>query len=56
LRHNVFGSSFATPAVATDSEIREGLSGNFCRCTGYLGIVAAAHRAAELAAESAPQR
>ena len=35
----------------TDSEIREGLSGNFCRCTGYQGIVAAAHRAAELAAE-----
>ncbi len=32
----------------TDAEIREGLSGNFCRCTGYQGIVAAAHRAAEL--------
>ena len=31
----------------TDTEIREGLSGNFCRCTGYQGIVAAAHRAAE---------
>ena len=31
----------------TDQEIREGLSGNFCRCTGYQGIVAAAHRAAE---------
>ncbi|WP_407686916.1 (2Fe-2S)-binding protein [Mycobacterium sp. HUMS_1102779] len=31
----------------TDAEIREGLSGNFCRCTGYQGIVAAAHRAAE---------
>jgi len=35
----------------TDSEIREGLSGNFCRCTGYQGIIAAAHRAAELGAE-----
>ncbi len=23
----------------TDEEIREGLSGNFCRCTGYQGIV-----------------
>jgi carbon-monoxide dehydrogenase small subunit len=23
----------------TDGEIREGLSGNFCRCTGYQGIV-----------------
>ncbi len=32
----------------TDAEIREGLSGNFCRCTGYQGIVAAAHRAAEV--------
>lgn len=31
----------------TDAEIREGLSGNFCRCTGYQGIVSAAHRAAE---------
>jgi carbon-monoxide dehydrogenase small subunit len=31
----------------TDAEIREGLSGNFCRCTGYQGIVNAVHRAAE---------
>jgi carbon-monoxide dehydrogenase small subunit len=31
----------------TDSEIREGLSGNFCRCTGYQGIVDAVHLAAE---------
>jgi aerobic carbon-monoxide dehydrogenase small subunit len=31
----------------TDDEIREGLSGNFCRCTGYQGIIAAARRAAE---------
>ena len=31
----------------TDTEIREGLSGNFCRCTGYQGIVNAVHRAAE---------
>jgi carbon-monoxide dehydrogenase small subunit len=30
----------------TDAEIREGLSGNFCRCTGYQGIVNAVHRAA----------
>lgn len=30
----------------SDHEIREGLSGNFCRCTGYQGIVAAG-RAAE---------
>jgi aerobic-type carbon monoxide dehydrogenase small subunit (CoxS/CutS family) len=27
--------------LATDEEIREGLSGNLCRCTGYQHIVAA---------------
>jgi aerobic carbon-monoxide dehydrogenase small subunit len=32
----------------TEHEIREGLSGNFCRCTGYQGIVNAVHRAAEM--------
>jgi carbon-monoxide dehydrogenase small subunit len=32
----------------TDEEIREGLSGNFCRCTGYQGIVNAVHRAADM--------
>jgi aerobic carbon-monoxide dehydrogenase small subunit len=31
----------------TDDEIREGLSGNFCRCTGYQSIVNAVRRAAE---------
>ncbi|MDT5011707.1 MAG: aerobic carbon-monoxide dehydrogenase small subunit [Mycobacterium sp.] len=31
----------------TDEEIREGLSGNFCRCTGYQSIVNAVHRAAQ---------
>jgi carbon-monoxide dehydrogenase small subunit len=30
----------------TDQEIREALSGNFCRCTGYQGIVAAVRQAA----------
>jgi aerobic carbon-monoxide dehydrogenase small subunit len=30
----------------TDAEIRAGLSGNFCRCTGYQGIVNAVHAAA----------
>jgi len=38
----------------SDAEIREGLSGNFCRCTGYQGIVNAVHRAAELMAQDAP--
>jgi carbon-monoxide dehydrogenase small subunit len=34
----------------TDEEIREGLSGNLCRCTGYQNIVSAVRRAAELMA------
>ena len=33
-----------------DVEVREGLSGNFCRCTGYQGIVNAVQRAAEMQA------
>ncbi|MBV9512805.1 MAG: 4-hydroxybenzoyl-CoA reductase subunit gamma, partial [Mycobacteriaceae bacterium] len=31
----------------TREGIRAHLSGNFCRCTGYQGIVNAVHRAAE---------
>jgi carbon-monoxide dehydrogenase small subunit len=31
----------------SDREIREGLSGNLCRCTGYQGIVNAVRLAAE---------
>ena len=31
----------------TDEEIREGLSGNLCRCTGYQGILRAVQAAAE---------
>jgi carbon-monoxide dehydrogenase small subunit len=31
----------------TDDEIREGISGNLCRCTGYQGIVKAVRRAAD---------
>jgi len=34
-----------TPAP-TDDQIREGLSGNLCRCTGYQGIIAAVRQAA----------
>jgi carbon-monoxide dehydrogenase small subunit len=30
----------------TDTEIREGLAGNMCRCTGYQNIVKAVHQAA----------
>ncbi len=30
----------------SDREIRDALSGNLCRCTGYQGILRAVHRAA----------
>lgn len=32
----------------TDAEIRDAMSGNMCRCTGYQSIVAAVRRAIEL--------
>ena len=40
----------------TEAEIREGIAGNLCRCTGYVNIVKAVQQAAaELqAAEAAP--
>ena len=31
----------------SDEEIREGLSGNFCRCTGYINIIKAVKDAAK---------
>jgi carbon-monoxide dehydrogenase small subunit len=34
----------------SDDEIRTGLSGNLCRCTGYQGILAAVRAAADAAA------
>jgi carbon-monoxide dehydrogenase small subunit len=37
--------------LATDEEIREGLSGNLCRCTGYQNIVAAIRSAAAMRSE-----
>ena len=52
--HHALQCGFCTPGMlmtatdllkkyplATDEEIREGLSGNLCRCTGYEHIVAA---------------
>src|SRR3546814_7700674 len=36
-------------AAGTSDEIRHGLSGNICRCTGYAGIVKAIQLAAERA-------
>jgi carbon-monoxide dehydrogenase small subunit len=38
-------------ADAPDEEIREEIAGNVCRCTGYMNIVAAVRRAAELTNE-----
>jgi carbon-monoxide dehydrogenase small subunit len=40
--------------LPSDAEIREGLSGNLCRCTGYQNIVAAIRAAAALRNGSAP--
>ena len=38
----------------SEAEVRQALSGNLCRCTGYQGIVAAAmDAAAKLRAEKA---
>ena len=40
--------------LATDDDIREGLSGNLCRCTGYQNIVTAIRSAAAKRTEKAP--
>lgn len=58
--HHALQCGFCTPGMlmtcvdllkkyplANDEEIREGLSGNLCRCTGYEHIVAALRQAAE---------
>lgn len=37
----------------SDSEVREGIEGNLCRCTGYQNIVAAVQHAAKTMASSA---
>ncbi|HZU76803.1 MAG TPA: (2Fe-2S)-binding protein [Dehalococcoidia bacterium] len=38
----------------SEREIREALSGNICRCTGYVGIVAAVRQAARALRSAAP--
>ena len=43
-----------TAPEPTDAEIREHLSGNVCRCTGYAGIVASVREAARLLREEHP--
>ncbi len=35
----------------TDEQIKEGLSGNLCRCTGYVSIIRAVHKAAAMLKE-----
>ena len=40
----------------TDEQIRTGLEGNLCRCTGYQNIVKAVKAAAEKMAAEAPER
>ena len=40
--------------LASDDQIREGLSGNLCRCTGYQNIVAAIRAAVALRDGSLP--
>jgi carbon-monoxide dehydrogenase small subunit len=59
LQHGGVQCGFCTPGMLisatallnsnpdpTEDEIRAGLSGNLCRCTGYVGIVAAVRSAA----------
>jgi carbon-monoxide dehydrogenase small subunit len=40
-------------ADPSDEEIRHALEGNYCRCTGYVNIVAAVKHAAGLIREGA---
>ena len=60
LQHSVIGTARRTPGLVvaatdllrqnpqpTDDEIREALSGNLCRCTGYAKIFDAVRLAAE---------
>ncbi|MEF9934570.1 MAG: (2Fe-2S)-binding protein [Clostridium sp.] len=40
-------SILARNSKPTEAEIKEGISGNLCRCTGYTKIVDAVHKASE---------
>ena len=46
----------ADPSTLGEEEIREALSGNLCRCTGYQNIVAAVRLAVERKNGADPQR
>ena len=39
----------------TEAEVREGLEGNLCRCTGYHNIVRAVQHAAGVATDDVPK-
>lgn len=45
----------ATTPAPTEQQIREGISGNFCRCTGYQHIVNAIQHAATTLAGRSPE-
>jgi carbon-monoxide dehydrogenase small subunit len=52
--HHGLQCGFCTPGMLmTGEDIREGLSGNLCRCTGYQNIVAAIRSAAAKRTEKA---
>jgi carbon-monoxide dehydrogenase small subunit len=66
-RHHGLQCGFCTPGMLmsawdlirrgkanSDQEIRAGLAGNLCRCTGYTDIVVSVRKAAEAVAEVAP--
>lgn len=66
-KHHGLQCGFCTPGILltvqelladnpdpTDAEIREGLSGNICRCTGYQFIVDAVREAAAILRGDAP--
>jgi aerobic carbon-monoxide dehydrogenase small subunit len=65
IRHGGFQCGFCTPGMLlsakalldenpdpTDDEIRKGVSGNLCRCTGYVKIVESIREAARSMKES----
>ncbi len=64
-KHHALQCGFCTPGMLlaalellrqnpspTEEEIRAGLSGNLCMCTGYVNIVRAVHAAAQAGASS----
>ena len=66
-RHHALQCGYCTPAMlitardlilrrraGSEREIREGLAGNICRCTGYTNIVTAIAEAAKELAREAP--